>query len=77
MGVKPSLSRTCEVQVDGAWRTASLAEGYGVYRDAPKRCPACHGAVYVIASYTRGTNLALAHRKLHTGCPLTPNTSRR
>ena len=62
--------RTCEVKVDGAWRPATLTEARGVYRVAPKRCPACHGQVMIAGSYTASGHLILEHRRTHTGCPL-------
>jgi hypothetical protein len=61
---------TCEVKVDGAWRSATLTEARGVYRLAQKRCPACHGQVIVAGTYTGTGHLKLQHRRAHAGCPL-------
>ena len=63
-------SLTCEVEFGGQWQSISLAEGYLAFRNAPKRCLACHGPVYVAGTYTGTGKLALVHRKAHTGCPL-------
>lgn len=63
----------CEVKVEGAWRSASIAEASGIYRTALKRCPACRGAVYVLGAYSAGRRSKFTHRRLHSGCPLTPN----
>jgi hypothetical protein len=65
---------TCEVKVGGEWRLASFIEAQGTYGFAPKRCPACHGAVYVLGSYGVRQQLRLTHRRMHPGCPLTPKT---
>lgn len=73
-GMKTIGPGTCEVKVGGQWRSASLIEAQGTYGFAPKRCPACHGTVYVLGSYGAYQQLRLAHRRSHTGCPLTPKT---
>ena len=64
----------CEAKVDGAWRTATVAEARGVYTMAPKRCPACHGQVMISGNYTGAGSLKLQHRRSHTGCSLKPDT---
>ncbi len=64
----------CEAKVDGAWRTATLAEARGLYTIAPKRCPACHGQIMIFGSYIGAGRLKLQHRRSHTGCPLKPET---
>ena len=71
-GMKTSRSETCEVKVGDAWRSASLIEAQGTYGFAPKRCPACHGTVYVLGRYGAYQQLRLTHRRSHVGCPLTP-----
>lgn len=65
---------TCEVKVGETWRTATLTEAQGVYGYAPKRCPACHGPVYVLGSYGTRQQLRLTHRRSHSGCPLLPRS---
>ncbi|KAB1069963.1 hypothetical protein [Methylobacterium planeticum] len=70
--MRSSKPDQCEVKIDGAWRTANLSEAHGVYRSAPKRCPACHGLVMVHGAYASDRRLSLAHRKGHSGCPLMP-----
>lgn len=65
---------TCEAKVEGVWRSVSLIEAKGVFANAPKRCRACHGAVYVLGSYGSNQRLQLSHRRSHSGCPLTPKT---
>ena len=65
---------TCEMQVAGGWRSAFVEDAYVKYRSAPKRCPACHGTVYVLGSYGAKQQLRLTHRRMHTGCSLTPKT---
>ena len=64
--------QTCEVKIDGVWRSASLAEAKGVYGMAPKRCPYCHGAVMLYGMHTVGVRQSFAHRAAHTGCPRDP-----
>ena len=68
--MKVRASKTCEAQIAGKWQTVSLDEARGTFRDAPIRCPACHGAVYVAGHYTGGDKFFFAHRKRHSGCPL-------
>ncbi|WP_267422723.1 hypothetical protein [Methylobacterium sp. GC_Met_2] len=64
--------QTCEAKVDGTWRSISLEEAKGVYAMAPKRCPACHGAVMLTGTLTAGAPRNLVHRVAHTGCPRDP-----
>lgn len=66
------VAQNCEVKVDGEWRTISIEEAQGTYRNAAKRCPACHGLMNTVGAYSLGRSLKLAHRRLHDGCPLTP-----
>ncbi len=73
-GIGAPAAETCEVKVGETWLPATLDEARGVYGYAPKRCPACHGAVYVLGSYGAKQQLRLTHRRMHTGCPLTPKT---
>ena len=69
--LKPS-TLTCEVMVDGAWRTLGLDEAKVAHRDAFKRCPACHGRVTIQGVYSGQGFLTLSHRRTHDGCPLVP-----
>lgn len=64
----------CEVKVDGTWRPATLAEARSLYTMAQKRCPACHGQVVSVGTYSGAGRLSLQHRRVHTGCPLRPET---
>lgn len=64
----------CEAKVDGAWRTATLAEAHGLYTMAQKRCPACQGQIIIAGTYFGEGTLKLQHRRSHTGCPLKPET---
>jgi hypothetical protein len=66
--------QTCEVKVDGAWRSVSIVEARSLYTTAPKRCPACHGQVIVSGSYIGAGRLNLQHRRSHTGCQLKHET---
>ncbi|SDA14824.1 hypothetical protein SAMN02799622_01210 [Methylobacterium sp. UNC378MF] len=59
----------CEVKVDAVWRTFSLNEAQLHFRDAIKRCPACHGRVTILGTYGLQPRLALSHRRSHDGCP--------
>ena len=68
---KPS-ALTCEVMVDGAWRTLSLDEAKALHRDALKRCPVCHGRVTVQGVYSAQGHSTLSHRRTHDGCSLIP-----
>ena len=61
---------TCEVMVEGAWRTFSLNEAKAIHGDAIKRCPACHGRVSIQGVYSAQGHLTLSHRRTHDGCPL-------
>ncbi|MCJ2021773.1 hypothetical protein MKK84_30915 [Methylobacterium sp. E-065] len=64
--------QTCEAKIEDVWRSISMAEAKGVYAMAPKRCPACHGAVMLSGSYAEGSRQKFTHRKGHDGCPLLP-----
>ena len=63
-----SADQTCEVKVDGAWRTVSLDEARLLPRDATKRCSACHGQVSIQGTYGMQPRLTLSHRRSHVGC---------
>lgn len=65
-----ALPQICEVKIGEAWQAVSLHDAHGRYRPALKRCPACHGAVYIMGAYIAGRRFTLAHRKPHNGCPL-------
>ena len=63
-----SADQTCEVKVDGAWRTVSLKEARLLPRDVTKRCPDCHGQVSIQGTYGMQPRLTLSHRRSHVGC---------
>jgi hypothetical protein len=63
---------TCEVQIDGVWRSMSAIEAHYEHRGAPKRCPDCYGAMITLGSYTGERNAKLQHRRTHDGCPRVP-----
>ncbi|MCJ2065873.1 hypothetical protein MKK63_24660 [Methylobacterium sp. J-088] len=65
---------TCEVRIDGAWRLVPLTEAHAQHRSAEKRCPACHGRVNTQGSYAAQGTVAMAHRRLHDGCPRIPRS---
>lgn len=67
MTTAPSI--TCEVRTGDGWLAVDLREARGRYTTAPKRCPACHGAVVVAGTYTFGMKLSMSHRRSHDGCP--------
>ncbi|MBP1183800.1 hypothetical protein JOE48_005764 [Methylobacterium sp. PvR107] len=67
-------NQTCEVKVEGTWRSTTLVEARGLYSMVPKRCPACHGQVIVSGSYIGAGRLNLQHRRSHTGCPIKSET---
>ena len=60
----------CEVKIKGAWIVVSLDEARQKYVEAPRRCPACHGAVSIVGNYTLPVKRKLTHRRMHVGCPL-------
>ena len=62
----------CEAKVDGLWRPVTLAEALSAYRDAPRRCPACHGPVAVTGRYSSTRRATIVHRREYSGCPLKP-----
>lgn len=68
MSTPPAL--TCEVMIDGAWRTVGLDEAKIQHRDAFKRCPICHGRVMIQGVYSAQGYSTLSHRHTHDGCPL-------
>ena len=55
-----SADQTCEVKVDGAWRTVSLKEARLLPRDVTKRCPDCHGQVSIQGTYGMQPRLTLS-----------------
>lgn len=61
---------SCEVLVDGAWRTFGLDEARFVPPGAVMRCPRCHGRVDVRVIYIGQGHTQLRHRGAHDGCPL-------
>lgn len=63
--------QTCEVKAEGAWRAVSLTEARRSYLMAVKRCPACHGQVFIAGNFTSSGSYKLQHRRTHTGCRLT------
>jgi hypothetical protein len=66
---------TCEVKVDGFWQAVSLNEAAVAHSAALKRCPACHGRVMILGTYSRpDVRRSMSHRKSHGGCPLKPDT---
>ncbi|QEE41317.1 hypothetical protein FV241_09820 [Methylobacterium sp. WL2] len=69
-------SPNCEAKIDGAWRTLSLVEVHRRYRDASKRCPACHGRVRIYCHYLRAHRPIMRHDEPHNGCPLIAATYR-
>jgi hypothetical protein len=44
--------QTCEVKIQGAWRAVPLAEAAVDHVMAVKRCPACHGRVMILGTYS-------------------------
>lgn len=62
----------CEIQIDGVWRSVSLAEAHAHHSSAIKRCPVCHGRVSIHVNSTAQGGLWLQHRKAHAGCSLMP-----
>ena len=67
-----TVKAQCDGKIDGVWKPVSLVEAIEKYRLAPKRCPACHGAMLLMGTYTVPVKRRLTHRFTHTGCPLIP-----
>lgn len=67
-----SSKATCEVRIDGAWRLVPLVEAHARYRAAEKRCPVCHGKVRTQGTYSEQGTVAMAHQRVHDGCPRLP-----
>ena len=71
---KPEV-RTCEVRIGSTWRAVSITEAAVDYVMADKRCPACHGRVMILGSYSwPAVRRTMSHRRSHAGCPLNPDT---
>ena len=62
----------CEIRIDGAWRSVSVAIAHARFASAIKRCPVCRGRVSIHVNSTAQGGLWLQHRKAHDGCPLMP-----
>jgi hypothetical protein len=63
---------TCEVRIDGVWRLVPLVEAHTHHRAADKRCPVCHGRIHTQGSYSAQGTVAMAHQRVHDGCPRIP-----
>lgn len=63
---------TCEVRINGAWRLLPLAEAHAHHRSDEKRCPVCHGKVRTQGTYSAQGTVAMAHQRVHDGCPRLP-----
>ena len=63
---------TCEVRIEGAWQLMPLVEAHVHHSAAEKRCPVCHGRVHTQGSYSAQGTVAMAHQRVHDGCPRIP-----
>lgn len=63
---------TCEVMVEGVWRTFGLDEAKVLHPDALKRCQVCHGRVTIQGVYSAQGHSTLSHRRTHDGYSLIP-----